>query len=355
MMELTQLAPAVVIKALSPKAHASLKSRLQDGRLLPYRTLRPNLRIRGLKPSILYVSYTTRINNEIKQFFQCDAEEAATAALLAVEEQVCKMDEFTLTTQAFNERIWCTWEDEFAAGKSPITPTIPYKDVQGNTIAHIIAYSCVNRQFVDINEFYKVFKDISFETNLDLYVKNQHGKTPVAILLESTELQELAEAMLLRILPEHRLKALDFDKWKQEWVSLNHNMIDTYAGILIDQTKKQVNFLGKILRLTSRSIYAICNLFHEGYIFKPIHITYLSGEEKKTITEGVLSNLTLYNITFWISFLIEKECSFANLKPLLLARTFIYKEELVAAALHPTRIRYLISRPDFDGDLSLSI
>jgi hypothetical protein len=197
-MNLYTLAPKPVIDNLSQQAKNILMKRMHNNTLLPYYPIQDKLRIRGLKPSLLYVHYTTlRADNTLESIYLADAEEMQCALV----QNILDAEKTELDEKALMEKPWSTWEDAFMTEvhTNPLNESVAYTDLMNNTFIHCIAYACANKEPTDLDNVENQFQNAIYNPNL--YKKNNLGQTPLQILLTNPSLTPYVESVLLHLPP----------------------------------------------------------------------------------------------------------------------------------------------------------
>ena len=135
-MNAYKFAPKIVIDSLSSVARNIIESRMKDGELKPYISMEYNIRIRGIKPSILYTHFTTlTANNILELMYVVDAEEEQCKWINSTIQIINKLDRVELFMNAMTEISWCNWEDKFMSGQPiiPLNHLHGYKDIMNNS------------------------------------------------------------------------------------------------------------------------------------------------------------------------------------------------------------------------------
>jgi hypothetical protein len=323
-MSIYKFAPKAVINSLTSTTRSILETRISNDVLKPYYHLEYNIRIRGLKPSILYTKYTTlNEQNELQTMYVADAEEEQCEWINSLIKRIKTTNQdarIDIFIRSMTEMAWCTWEDKFMY-TSPIVP-LPhlhgYIDYLNNTFSHCVAYACTNRTPVDINEVEIQFQALKFTENQDLYLDNDLGETPLKILLDNEELVPYVESLLIRLPKENRLKALKFNHWHKTWDSLMNTITDDPAQlrIIIRQTKKQRGFLAIFMNLTYNSKDALKALFRAGYKIQGKHHynDRLTTTQSAMIVEVLEDSPDWHNLTVWMYRIIKTKPYSNNLQ-----------------------------------------
>lgn len=339
-MNIYKFAPKAVINSLSVNARNIIESRIADNILKPYYHLDYNIRIRGLKPSILYSKYSTlNENNELVTMYVTAAEEEQSEwvhqLVNKIKNNKTQESRIDIFLRAMTEMSWCTWEDRFMYG----TPTLPqehlsgYKDYLNNTFFHCVAYACANRVPVDINDIELQFQALKFTENVDLYAINSLGETPLKILMQNEQLTPYVESLLLRLPQSHRLEALPFQSWSKTWTVLLSSIIYDPRQ-LIQQTRKERGFLAIYMHLTCNSPEALRALFHANYKLLPHHhYNDKFTQEQVSLVEAILLETPdWYNLTALIHSIRNNPLK--KIKPHLQARNSIIAHEIKARMTH---------------------
>jgi hypothetical protein len=346
MTHLYNFAPKALIDSLSEGAKSILESRINTNQntLRPYMNVEMNIRIRGLKPSVLYVTYSIlNENNIIESMYVKDAEEAQCQWIQEVITRIQNTDRLALFLRAMTEMTWCDWEDKFLY----TYPSIPmehlhcgYKDITNNTFMHCIAYASASRTPVDISILELLFQSANFTDNDDMFTTNDLGETPLKILRQNDQLCEFVESLLLRLPQEKRLKALPFDQWDRTWDSLLRTTINE-PQILIEQTKTLKGFLTLFMHYTFTSQEAMDRLFQQssGYKLKPEHLYFdkFTLSQRKAISSAIINNPSWHNSSVWLHLITteSKNCTFGKLKSHLSNRISVIKEQLIMKVMRP--------------------
>jgi hypothetical protein len=340
---MAHLAPSGVLNALSSDSKMLLQARKQGDNLTPYIEIAPNLRVRGLKSTLLYSTYSMLDNNHILQpHYTVLAEEAQTNWALKVKTRANKINNSVLNTKAVHEVAWIIWEDDFMAAAKPAPLSQPqfYVDLTGNTYIHMLAYACVNRTHVDIEEYERQFSAADFATSSKMFTKNERQLTPLMILMDHPLLYDFVESLLLRIFPEMRFTALPLNYWQSAWGTLNNAMITDNIGLFIEQSKKQsdLKFFQKFTQLTFSNRDASLHLFNSGYKLQPLHFTASDIPLIRTIldTRPDWHNTTL--ILHSVLDMTNPERQFAKVRHLLHSRIQTIRDEILSIVFHPDRI-----------------
>lgn len=334
-MNIYKFAPKAVINSLSVNARNIIESRIADNVLKPYYHLDYNIRIRGLKPSILYSKYSTiNENNELVTMYVTAAEEEQSEwvnqLIMNIKRNKSQESRIDIFLRAMTEMSWCTWEDRFMYG----TPTLPqehlsgYKDYLNNTFFHCVAYACANRVPVDINEIEVQFQALKFTENPDIYATNNLGETPLKILTHNDELLPFVESLLLRLPPNRQLEALPFPSWSNTWTIILNNIIGDTNRLsnLIEQTKKERDFISIFMSLTNNSPQALEALFQAKYKLLPHH-RYTQAQES-LVESVIIENPDWYNLTALIAFKRQKLQYKSKLNTYIQARNSIIAQEI---------------------------
>ena len=336
-MNIYKFAPKAVINSLSVNARNIIESRITDNILKPYYHLDYNIRIRGLKPSVLYSKYSTlNENNELVTMYVTAAEEEQSEwvhqLVMRIKSNKTQESRIDIFLRAMTEMSWCTWEDRFMYG----TPTLPqdhlsgYKDYLNNTFFHCVAYACANRVPVDINDIEIQFLALKFTENADIFAINDIGETPLKILMQNEQLIPYVESLLLRLPQSRRLEALPFQSWVNTWTVLLSSIIHDNRQLvkLIQQTRKERGFLAIYMYLTCNSPEALRALFRANYKLLPHHHynDKFTPEQKDLIEDILLEIPDWYNLTALI--VCNKNYPLKKIKPHLQARISLISNEI---------------------------
>ena len=332
-------APREVIRGLSQKAYKCLSLRIKDKHLSPYIEPTEGIRIRGLKQSILYVSYSLRHDNRLEQVYESSAEEKEADRVMKIYEQILNLPQDELMIRKEAEAPYIRWEDLFQNFRPEFIPITPYRDIQQNTYAHIVALACNARNVPSLNEFYAKFREMRFETNPIFQTTNLYGQTPFEILLQKQEHTELVESLLLQIRPANRIPSLPLQFWNCSWGELNRDMIENNFELFLSQTRHTPNFLPIYIQLTYKSEDAIKRLFNSTYRIRPHHIkTNIPKNDLYFIGGAILNSPNWHNCTLLISLIKAQYPNLKDYVELLIARNTLIREELAAIAMNPDRI-----------------
>ena len=339
-MNIYKFAPKAVVNSLSVNARNIIESRIADNVLKPYYHLDYNIRIRGLKPSVLYSKYSTlNENNELVTMYVTSAEEEQSEwvhqLVMNIKSNKTQESRIDIFLRAMTEMSWCTWEDRFMYG----TPTLPqehlsgYKDYLNNTFFHCVSYACANRVPVDINDIELQLQALKFTENADLYATNNLGETPLKILMQNEELFPYVESLLLRLPQNRRLEAVSFQYWSKTWTVLISTIIDDHTQLakLIQQTRKERGFLALYMYMTCNSPEALRALFRANYKLLPHHhYNDKFTQEQATLIEAtIIENPDWYNLTVWAyTIAANKNSQFKKIKPYLQVRNCIIAHEI---------------------------
>jgi len=354
-----RIVPQAVHKAFSPKTKALLEERYQTSTatLAPYIQIAPNLsmRIRGLKTTPLYATYTTLNRaNVLESMFEVAAEEAQTYWALKAKSKALTTNPYVLKEKAAQEFLWLNWEDEFMAAANP--PPLPqpqyYMDMMDNTYMHMLAYATANRQLIDISEFNRQFEAAAFTTSNQMYINNALGHTPLMLLMDNPQLYEFVESLLLQLAPENRFLALPLNYWQPSWGTLTSVTVNEHIETLIIESKKQQNFLQKFLNLTFENLEALQHLFRSGY--KISQYDFFVQTQAATLIPIFAQFPDWHNLTVVLYYLFEKTTAnqrYIVLKDVLRLRNKIIHDEITAIVFHPTRIAKLLANGHIPGTL----
>jgi hypothetical protein len=337
------LAPKSVIDGLSQHSKDIVERRIINGEFKTYVPLGYHLRIRGLKPSILYTKYTTlRDDNTVESMYVMSAEEIQCIWVKEIQKKTSTIPQVDQFINAMSEMPWCIWEDKFMSNNISIPEQHlhGYVDIAKNTFTHCIAYACTNKQPIDLNQIEDQFQAAKFSTNEDMFKVNDLGETPLKILSHNEELLVFVESLLLRLPAENRLKALPFQNWSNSWGSLIHSTVMNETLLLIQQTRKLEGFLSIFFHLTHNSDEAIQQLFLRNYQIQPWHIyrDKLKNQQKQMIKETIIKIPSWHNLTIWLYFIKinnNPNLHFTKMKSYLNHRIQIIKEELIIKIMSP--------------------
>jgi hypothetical protein len=307
-----------------------------NGKLVPYISIEFNLRIRGLKPSILYVHYTNlRFDNTLESIYIVDAEEAQCIWAKKIIERVHNMPKMELFINTMTESSWCVWEDKILSGQNiiPLKHLYGYRDVLNNTFIHCIAYACTYKESLDIDEIEQQFQAFHFATHPDMLELNELGETPLKILLGNEKLIPFVESILLRMNPETRLLALDFSNWHPSWGTLLNSVVALNLPQIINSTKHMQGFLSVFMFLTHNNEEAFISLFQAGYKiqYKHLFLEKLTTTQKHLISQAVRVVPTWYNLSAWMNLISENnspEKLYKKLQKYLIIRNNLIKEHI---------------------------
>jgi len=352
-----RIVPQAVHKAFSPQTKALMDERYQSSTttLAPHIQIAPSLsmRIRGLKPTPLYATYTILNSvNVLEPMFEVAAEEAQTAWALKAKSKALTTNPYLLKEKAAQEFLWLNWEDEFMTASNP--PPLPqpqfYIDIMDNTYMHMLAYATANRQLIDITEFNRQFEAANFATSNQMYIKNALGHTPLVLLMNNPQLYEFVESLLLNLPPENRFIALPLNYWQSSWGTLTSITINDHIETLISESKIQENFLQKFLNLTFSNTDALLHLFSNGY--KISHGDFYVQTQTSTLIPIFAQIPDWHNLTVVLYYLFEKtqvNQHYSNLKDVLRLRGKIIQDEIASIVYHPARIAKLLAAGHMPG------
>ena len=338
-----RFAPKPAINSLTSSSRHIVETRIIDNELKPYVPLGYHIRIRGLKPSILYTKYTSlNEDNSIESMYVVSAEEEQCNWVRSIQKKSSKLPQVDLFINAMSEMPWCDWEDKFMLNNV----TIPqphlhgYVDIANNTFTHCIAYACANKQPVDLDQIEAQFQAANFTSNTDLYKLNDLGETPLKILMYNEELLVFVESILLRLPPEKRLQALNFAMWDKSWGSLLQTMVNQELKVLIQQTSKLEGFLSIFFHLTHNNEDALLTLFANNYKLQPWHIyrDKLKPQQKLMLKQVIIRIPSWHNFTMWLHLIRENndpKIHFSKMRHYLNHRVSIIKELLLIRIMNP--------------------
>lgn len=348
-----RLAPKPVLDSLSDRTRYLLERRLTPERnLSPYLEVFKFIRIRGLKPSIQYVTYTTHnVRWELETIYEVSAEEEQTDWVIHMKRRLDNLTQEDRQLRATQESSWCVWEDAFMSASPHIPQLLPfstYRDYMNNTQAHILAYACLNRKFHDLKLFNSNFISINFQTNQQMYEGNLLAQTPIMILLGSSELHEFVESLLLRLPPDQQLRACPINYWQPSWsILMNQVVIDEERlQEFIYNCRREEGFFSKFLQLVHYDIDATTSLFAAGYKLCDKHIRNYNYKITAAITGAIINEPDWHNLNYLVS--LNEEAAFTSItffnsnKQIIKLRCGLIKEEIIAKALHPDRIDKLM-------------
>ena len=339
-------APAAVINNLSKNARDILEQRLINNTLQPHVEVEYNIRIRGVKPSILYSTYTNlSYTNAIESMYVVETENAQCTWIKEEIIQIKKIPQIDRFIKSMCEMPWCTWEDNFLAGNVVIPqPHLHgYNDYMNNTFVHCISYACANKVPVDINQVEAQFQAFNFTNNKDMYTLNKLYETPLRILCNNGELLCFVESILLRLPPENRLQALPFRFWQKSWGTLLNSVIENQLPLLISQSTNEEGFLSMYLQLTFEDADALNSLFKAGYKLQPQHFykDTLKPNQKNLLKAAILTNPSWHNYTVILYIIQEspkyqqKSEIFSKMRRYLDYRIGLIKEDIYIKTLNP--------------------
>lgn len=204
----------------------------------------------------------------------------------------------------------------------------------------MLAYACVNRPHVDIEEYERQFSAADFATSSKMFTKNERQLTPLMILMDHPLLYDFVESLLLRIFPEMRFTALPLNYWQSAWGTLNNAMITDNIGLFIEQSKNQsdLKFFQKFAQLTFSNRDALLHLFNSGYKLHPSHFT---ASDIPLIRSILDTAPDWHNTTIILHSLLDMtnpERQFAKVRHLLHSRIQIIRDEILSIVFHPDRI-----------------
>jgi len=338
-----KFAPKPVIDSLTSSSKSIVERRIIDDELKPYVPIGYHIRIRGLKPSILYTKYTSFNNdNTIESMYTVSAEEDQCKWVKSIENKSKSIPQVDLFINAMSEMPWCLWEDKFMSNdvSIPQTHLHGYIDIANNTFTHCIAYACANKQPVDLDQIEAQFQAANFTINPDLYKVNDLGETPLKILTHNEELLVFVESLLLRLQPEKRLQALNFVCWDKSWGSLLQTMISQDIHVLIQQTSNLEGFLSIFFHLTHNNEEALFTLFVNNYKLQPWHIykDKLKQQQKQMLKQIIIKVPSWHNFTIWLYLIKENnipDVHFSKMRKYLNHRVALIKELLIIKTMNP--------------------
>jgi len=336
-MSIYKFAPKPVIDALSPLAKNIIESRINNDKLQTYVSIGYNLRIRGLKPSILYVKYTNlTFNDIIESMYVVDAEEEQCRWVNKIIDRINSTSKIELFINAMTEASWCTWEDNFLEGQNiiPLKHLHGYRDSAKNTFLHCISYACTNKYPFDLDEIENQFQACNFSNNPDMFELNDLGETPLKILMSNENLIPFVESILLRMNPSSRFFALPFSCWHNSWGKLLNTIVESDLQHLIRSTKYMNGFLSVFMFLTYNSEDALIELFRAGYNLQSNHIFLdkISVLQKDIISSTIRFVPTWYNLSHWMNLIYENssvEKYFKKIQKYLIVRNNLIKEKII--------------------------
>jgi len=344
-----RLAPKPVLDAVSQRTRNLLEMRVTPiGTLRPYIAPMINLRIRGLAPSIKYVCYTIQSSQWVLEpHYEVSAEEEQTKWVIKAMDSVREMGATERAERSIVESAWCAWEDVFMdCGNAPLLGPSSYVDIMGNTQAHMLAYACVNRRFVDLEVFNEQFA--LFKNHKSLQQRNHRDMTPIKILLDNQALHEYAESLLLQLPPEKRLISLPFNYWQESWGLLMRETDLHHIEMLVTASRSTPYFLNRFLKMTHNSDEALRRLFSAGYHLYDRQITDQSilSKNKQTIANAIRDYPSWHNLSYWLSIAsdaISNEQFFRQYRSAIHLRASMIREEILAIVLHPDRITHYLN------------
>jgi hypothetical protein len=343
MSAIYRFAPKAVIDSLTSSSRNIVERRIIDNELKSYVPLGYHIRIRGLKPSILYTKYTSLTEtNIIESMYTVTAEEDQCTWVKKIQKKSTSFPQVDLFINAMTEMPWCEWEDKFMSNNV----TIPqshlhgHVDIANNTFFHCIAYACANKQPIDLDQIEAQFQAANFTINPDLFLINDLGETPLKILMHNEELLVFVESILLRLPPEKRLNALNFAMWSKSWGSLLQTMVTQEIHVLIQQTSNMEGFLSIFFHLTHNNEDALLTLFVNNYKLKPWHIyrDKLKPQQKQMLKQAMIRSPSWHNFTMWLYLIREHnapDIQFIKMRNFLNHRASIIKELLLIKTMNP--------------------
>ena len=361
-MNIYNFAPKTVIDSLSPKARKIVELRInnKNNHLKPYVPTNSYIRIRGLKPGLLYINYSVlNEQNILESRYVVESEENQCSWVSKIMERaevertkaIDKSDYFIRT---MTEASWCEWEDAIMSGQVliPEAHIYNYTDIANNTFFHCIAYAFINRDFVDFNHIHEIFCKFNFHSNPDLLKRNDLDETPLQILMQHPEMVPFVESILLQLSPEIRLKALSFVNWSKYWGDLMNNTVNNFQECRYLIKGAGIGFINIFLNLTHNSIEALCILFNPeiGYRLKLEHVyaEKLSHIQKHDISLALRTNPNWHNLTIWMYIIsthytidISPNPFLKKITSYLVIRNNLIKEDIIKHVMSPSNI-YLI-------------
>ena len=342
-MSIYKFAPRAVINSLTKSSREVVERRIINDDLKSYYPHGYHIRIRGLKPSILYTKYTSlNDDNTVESMYSVSAEETQCNWVKSIQNKASSIAHVDLFVNAMSEMPWCEWEDKFMSNNV----TIPqahlhgYIDIANNTFTHCMAYVCANKQPVDLDQIENQFQAANFTTNTDMFKINDLGETPLKILMQNEELLVFVESILLRLPPGQRLSALNFVNWDKSWGTLLQSTVNDQAHILIKQTTNLSGFLSIFFHLTHNNENALESLFRSNYKLQPWHIykDKLKQSQKQMLKQTIIKFPSWHNFTMWMFLIIEnspEQIHFNKIRNYLNYRMTIIKELILIKIMNP--------------------
>lgn len=342
-MSIYKFAPKAVINSLTKSSREIVERRIINDDLKSYYPIGYHIRIRGLKPSILYTKYTSlNDDNTVESMYSVSAEETQCDWVKSIQNKLSSIPHVDLFVNAMSEMPWCEWEDKFMSN----AVTIPqphlhgYVDIANNTFTHCIAYVCANKNPVDLDQIEAQFQAANFTRNSDMFKLNDLGETPLKILTHNEELLVFVESILLRLIPSQRLNALNFVNWDKSWGTLLQSTVNDHASILIKQTTNLSGFLSIFFHLTHNNEYALESLFRSNYKLQPSHIykDKLKPAQKQMLKHTLIKIPSWHNFSIWMYLIIENnptQVHFAKIRTYLNHRIIIIKELIIIKTMNP--------------------
>jgi hypothetical protein len=342
-MSIYKFAPRAVINSLTKSSREVVDTRIIDDELKSYYPLGYQIRIRGLKPSILYTKYTSlNDDNTVESMYSVSAEEMQCDWVKSIQKKLSSIPHVDLFINAMSEMPWCTWEDKFMSNNVTIPQAhlYGYIDIANNTFTHCVAYVCANKQPVDLDQIEAQFQAANFATNTDMFKINDLGETPLKILMQNEELFVFVESILLRLPPNLRLSALNFVNWDKSWGTLLQSTVNEQAHILIKQTTNLSGFLSIFFYLTHNNENALESLFRSNYNLQPCHIykDKLKQPQKQMLKQIIMKVPTWHNFTIWMYLIMENnsvQVHFTKIRKYLDNRITIIKELIIIKTMNP--------------------
>ena len=350
-MNIYKFAPKAVIDSLSPIARKIVELRINrtNNVLKPYLSANSYIRIRGLKPSLLYINYSVLNEQHILESrYVVESEEKQCSWINTILERIETVDKSDYFIRTMTEASWCQWEDAIMSGQSliPETHIYNYTDITNNTFFHCIAYAFINRDFVDFNNLHELFCKFNFHSNPDMFKRNDLDETPLQILMQHPEMVPFVESILLQLRPEIRLKALSFTNWNNSWGELMNQMVNNFQECSFLIKGASIGFINIFINLTHNSIDALCILFNPeiGYRLKleHIYVEKLTHSQKQNISVVLRTNPNWHNLTIWMYIINNSSNSFLKkIAPYLSIRNNLIKEGIIKQVMRPSNINQI--------------
>jgi hypothetical protein len=149
----------------------------------------------------------------------------------------------------------------------------------------------------------------------------------------------MVESLLLRLLPENRLRALSFPFWDKSWDKLMNLTVASQLPQLIEQTTHLEGFLSIYFNLTHNDVEAFRMLFQKGYKLQRCHfyMDSLSAEQKQILKTTTMEIPSWHNLTFWVHVIInntDPQTNFKKIRNHLEIRISVIKQEIALITMH---------------------